>query len=202
MSVGTSLAGGTMGDLATALVERGLEAQLAVEVEALLQRNEFEGPDYLNTTTAEIDDALEHEDSLMFRFGRAVIKHDDLQIMAHLGQSITAAAGVGFFAGQTPASAICGAIAGMVVAGLRLANQFRRKAAVLEPDQYVILCILHARPLAADELQALLDARDPDFWTLDRVNAELARLKAVRLRDGHVVALVAESDGRWGTCGI
>lgn len=191
-----------MGDLATVLVERGLEAQVALEVEVLLQKGEFEGPDYLNTTAAEPDDTTEHDDSLMFRFGQVAIKHDDLQIMAHIGQSITAAAGVGFFAGQTPASAICGAIAGMIIAGLRLANQFRRKSALLELDQYVILSILRVRPLHADELQALLEAREPDSWPLDRVNTELTRLRAVRLRDGHVVALVAESDGRWGTCGI
>jgi len=188
-----------MGDLAVALVERGLDAQVALEVEALLEKGDFDTPDYLVPRTGE---PLEHDDSLMFRFGRLVIRHDDLQLMNHLGQSVTAAAGVGFFVGHIPSTTLYGAIAGAIVGGFRFLNQVRRKAAVVEPDQYMILGLLKHRALAADELQALLDAHEPDLWPQERVTAELNRLKTVRLRDGNVAAFVAESDGKWGTCGI
>lgn len=189
-----------MGDLAVALVERGLDAQVALEVEALLEKGDFDTPDYLDVPKT--GETLEHDGSLMFRFGRLVIRHDDLQLLNHLGQSATTAAGVGFFIGQTSSTTLYGAMAGMIVGGLKFLNQVRRKAAVVEPDQYVILGILKHRALLADELQALLDAHEPDLWPQERVTAELNRLKTVRLRDGNVAAFVAESDGKWGTCGI
>lgn len=132
-----------------------------------------------------------------------VVRDDDVKLIDGLWNALTAAAGTNYFVGSVTAAAVTGVVAAVA----KTIYNMRRKGAYLNPLQHRLLLALRSVQglLETELLERIQTMHAPDEpkLTVADLNTELMALTKVRLRDGTVVALVAQDgDQRWSVCGV
>jgi hypothetical protein len=135
---------------------------------------------------------------------RWVIRDDDLELFDTVVDAIVLllpgvlAAGAAAGAAGASAAALVGAAGGLA----KLWQRARRKGAMLDPRERLVLAALHVEgPMTLDDLHLRLRATDLS-WTTTEVQQHLQRLAACPARDGTTLELVVHDGARWRTAGI
>ncbi|MFN7939155.1 MAG: hypothetical protein U0R19_37875 [Bryobacteraceae bacterium] len=131
-----------------------------------------------------------------------VIRDDDLEVIDAICKALEAAVAAGLVSSKVLIAALSAVIIGLV----KIGRQVQAKAAFVSRDQLVILMLLKENPLGLTlrELTALSNDRKVlAMKSEEDILATLKDLSAIALRDGSVVAIVAQdAGGMWRTQGI
>jgi len=134
---------------------------------------------------------------------RWVVKNDDLDLIGRLGPAAIAI--VTFL--SVPAAPVAVMAVGLAISMVGIAQKFRAKKIVVEPeDYYILMAMRQAGPSTIEDLSKILSGTHiygQEVWDETRTAAALNKLKQVHQGDGSATALVNEgTDGRWSASGI
>lgn len=132
-----------------------------------------------------------------------VVRNDNLRLLEVLSAAALAVTTFAVVSASAPAVLAVTLVLGCVA----LADRLQRKGVSLKEDDYKILMSLKAAgptsPAELAERLGELHIFGAELWSVDETIAALERLKAVRVGDGSVEALVVEaSDGMWSVNGL
>jgi hypothetical protein len=149
----------------------------------------------------------EHSRNLLIKRLKWVIQDEELELVQSLCRGSEAAIGVGVvaFTAHSDLSSVLAGVSGILTTMIDLIVRIRRKGAFITKDSALILGLLRTNraPMSPEEISLILRKKDQTSLEPTQVAVILNSLKATKLGDGNLVALVERNeDNRWWTVGI